>query len=63
VNEQGTLATAATVITGEPVSAQEFAQPIAFDANRPFLFFLRDDRTGTVLFSGRLAEPVASPAP
>lgn len=61
LDEQGTLATAATVITVEPASARSFDTPtVQFDANRPFLFFLRDDRTGAVLFSGRLAEPVAS---
>jgi serine protease inhibitor len=30
---------------------------VAFSANRPFLFFLRDDRTGAVLFAGRLTDP------
>jgi serine protease inhibitor len=30
---------------------------VTFNANRPFLFFLRDTRTGTVLFAGRLAKP------
>jgi serpin B len=63
VDEQGTLATAATAITIEATSAPSFARPVQFDANRPFLFFLRDDHTGTVLFGGRLAEPVTPPAP
>jgi serine protease inhibitor len=33
---------------------------VTFHANRPFLFFLRDDGTGAVLFAGRLTRP-ASP--
>ncbi len=63
VDEQGTLATAATAITIEATSAPSFTRPVRFDANRPFLFFLRDDHTGTVLFSGRLTEPATPPAP
>ncbi|MGA2321050.1 MAG: serpin family protein [Solirubrobacteraceae bacterium] len=64
VDEQGTLAAAATVVTIEPTVARGPIRPKArFDASRPFLFFLRDDRTGTVLFVGRLAEPAARPAP
>jgi serine protease inhibitor len=33
---------------------------ITFTANRPFLFFLRDDRTGVVLFGGRLTDPTSA---
>jgi serpin B len=33
---------------------------ITFNANRPFLFFLRDDRTGAVLFAGRLTDPASA---
>ncbi len=62
LNEQGTVAAAATVVTAEPTSAQRFVGPIVkFDLNKPFLFLLRDDRTGTILFAGRLSEPVAGP--
>jgi len=58
VDEEGTVAAAATVVEVVPVSAG--AQPrhaAVFNANRPFLFFLRDDRTGAVLFAGRLMKP------
>jgi serpin B len=62
LDEQGTLAAAATVVTVEPTLARSFSGPtVRFDANRPFLFFLRDDRSGAVLFAGRLAEPAAAP--
>ena len=58
VDEQGTLATAATVVGVEALSKIVFREPIVqFDADRPFLFFLRDDTTGTILFAGRLTEP------
>jgi serine protease inhibitor len=33
---------------------------VRFDANRPFLFFLRDDRTGAALFAGTVSEPPAA---
>jgi serpin B len=58
VDEKGTEAAAATVV-GIEVSAEEvFSNPVVFDADHPFLFFLRDDHTGAVLFCGRLADPM-----
>jgi serpin B len=57
VDEQGTEAAAATVVTMEPESAESHPRPLSFDADRPFLFFLRDQRTGALLFAGRLVKP------
>jgi serpin B len=57
VDERGTEAAAATVVTVEAVSEQLFPHAVDFDANRPFLFFLRDDRSGALLFAGRLVKP------
>jgi serpin B len=58
VDEEGTVAAAATVVGIEAVSAPAVPKdPVVFNANRPFLFFLRDDTTGAVLFAGRLTEP------
>jgi len=55
IDESGTLAAAATGISVvEPLLANAHRYPVRFDANRPFLFFLRDNRTGAVLFAGRL---------
>jgi serpin B len=55
VDEGGTVAAAGTVVGLSPVSAPPPAVP--FRANRPFLFFLRDDQTGAVLFAGRVTQP------
>lgn len=59
VDEKGTVAAAATAVGAEAVSGPPAPQ-VTFNANRPFLFFLRDDRTGAVLFAGRLANPAST---
>jgi serpin B len=60
VDEKGTVAAAATVVGIEAVSARPPPRDaVTFNANRPFLFFLRDDRTGAVLFAGRVTDPPA----
>lgn len=59
VNEQGTVATAATAATGVAKSLQRADLPVrAFD--RPFLFVLLHKPTATPLFIGRVAEPAAA---
>jgi serpin B len=55
VDEEGTVAAGATVVGVKVKSKPRVVVP--FRANRPFLFFVRDDRTGTVLFAGRLTQP------
>lgn len=63
VDEAGTVAAAATVIGAQVKSAlRPPRDAIAFNANRPFIFFLRDERTGAVLFAGRLADPASAAA-
>lgn len=58
VDEEGTVAAAATVVGVMPVSAPVVPRDaVRFSANRPFLFFLRDDRTGALLFAGRFTTP------
>jgi serpin B len=54
VNEVGTEAAAATAVVMETKSVQMTS---VFKADRPFLFLIRDVRTGTVLFMGRLSDP------
>jgi len=51
VNEKGTEAAAATV-----VALGRAVRP-SFIANRPFLFVIRDDRSGTILFMGKMVNP------
>lgn len=52
VDEAGTKAAAATAIGAKAASA-----PPRFVANQPFLFFIRDRLTGTILFVGRVVDP------
>jgi serpin B len=52
LNEQGTEATASTTAT---VKAKAVAVPThVFRANRPFVFLILDNRSGSILFLGRL---------
>ncbi len=58
-NEEGTEAAAATAV-GMPLAAaapRPMPEPKVFKADHPFLFFIRDRKTNTVLFSGRLLDP------
>ncbi|MBR6421922.1 serpin family protein [bacterium] len=54
VNESGTEAAAVTA-----VEYGEKAMPGGFYANRPFVFVIRDDRTGSILFIGKVENPKA----
>jgi serpin B len=57
VNEEGVVAAATTVITLEPFSATFYRNVVPFDANHPFMFFLRDEKSAALLFAGRLVQP------
>ena len=54
VNEEGTEAAAATAVV---MATKSISMTPVFKADHPFLFLIRDVRTGTVLFMGRLSEP------
>jgi serpin B len=54
VNEEGTEAAAVTVVLMKPASAEP---PNIFRADHPFLFLIRDMKTGSVLFIGRVMDP------
>jgi serpin B len=56
VNEEGTEAAAATamVITKAPTATR----PIFFRADHPFMFLIRDNRSGSILFIGRVSNPL-----
>lgn len=57
VNEEGTEAAAASAVVMAPRGGPA-AGPLQFTADRPFLFFIRDVRSGSILFMGRLENPV-----
>jgi serpin B len=54
VNEEGTEAAAATGVGVSTLSARIIPE---FKADHPFLFLIRDTRSGSILFLGRLVEP------
>jgi serpin B len=54
VNEKGTEAAAATAVLLGGGSAPP---PATFRADRPFVFLIRDNRTGSILFVGRVIDP------
>jgi serpin B len=57
VNEKGTVAAAATVV-GISYTSVPTIKP-SFIVDRPFFFVIRDDRSGTVLFMGKVVDPTA----
>jgi serpin B len=57
VDEKGTEATAATAVVMAVASAPAPIQPVTLHVDRPFLFAVRDTRTGAILFLGRVVDP------
>ena len=57
VNEEGTEAAAATAVTIGAASVRVEPPTPEFRADHPFLFLVRDTRSGSILFLGRLADP------
>jgi len=57
VDEKGTEAAAATAILF--VNRIALPAPYYVTANKPFLFFISDRRSGMVLFSGRVMDPIS----
>ncbi len=55
VSEKGTEAAAATGIGMGPTSG-----PMYLFINKPFLFFIREEVTGAILFAGRMVDPTDS---
>jgi len=56
VDEDGTEAAAATTAYVE----RGLTDPIVFRADHPFIYLLRDPRSGLILFAGRLGDPSPS---
>ncbi len=55
VNEEGTEAAAATAVVIAATSVMP--RPVTFRADHPFLFLIRDNRSGSILFMGRVMDP------
>ncbi len=56
VNEEGTEAAAATAVTMKLTSIGPARIPV-FRADHPFLFLIRDNHSGSILFIGRVMNP------
>jgi len=56
VNEQGSEAAAATAVEITKGEAPK-PKPVEFIVDRPFLFTISDDRTGSILFMGKVIDP------
>jgi serpin B len=57
VNEEGTEAAAATAAAMRATAAMRPAEPVPFVADHPFVYIIRSNRTGDILFMGRLTDP------
>jgi serpin B len=56
VDENGTEAAAATAMVFRATAIQ-MPPPVTFNADHPFLFLIRDTKTGMILFMGRVQNP------
>ncbi|PNX60141.1 serpin-ZX-like protein [Trifolium pratense] len=56
VNEKGTIASANTVMVA--LRGSRRATPTDFVADHPFLFLIREDFSGTILFIGQVLNPL-----
>ena len=57
VNEEGTEAAAATAVNIRAGAVMRPAEPFPFVADHPFVYIIRSNRTGDILFMGRLTDP------
>ena len=57
-NEEGTTAAAATGVAMARAAAPLHEDRFTFRADHPFVFLIRDAKSGSVLFVGRVANPV-----
>lgn len=55
VNEEGTEAAAATAVV---MLKSVAAKPLEFRADHPFVFLIRENKTGSILFIGRIVDPM-----
>ena len=59
-DEGGTEATVVTVVTmvGRGISQKPAPPAVLFKADRPFMFLVRENSTGSILFMGRVTQPI-----
>jgi len=62
VNEEGTEAAAVTAAAFVPLCARRI-EKLDFIADHPFLFLVKEDTSGMVLFIGHVLNPIAIPPP
>ena len=60
INEKGTEAAA---VTDVGISLTSIPVRTPFIVNRPYVFVIRDDRSGTILFSGLITDPTIQTSP
>jgi serine protease inhibitor len=60
VNEKGTEAAA---VTNVGISVTSMPMRTQFTVNRTYMFIIRDDRSGTILFSGLIKDPTQQTSP
>jgi serpin B len=58
VNEEGTEAAAATGAVMKARALIRVQEPAIFRADHPFVFMIRDNRSGSILFVGRVTNPL-----
>jgi serpin B len=60
VDEKGTEAAAATAVIMKAESARMPTEPKIFNADHPFVFVIKDNATGSILFVGKIMKPEVS---
>jgi serpin B len=55
VNEEGTEAAAATIV--EMIRYSSGGGPVYFKADRPFLYVIKENSTGAIVFMGKVGKP------
>jgi serpin B len=57
VQEEGTEAAAATIVEILNVSSDGGGSPIYFKADKPFLYLIKENSTGAIIFIGKVGKP------
>jgi serpin B len=60
VNEEGTEAAAATGVVMRSMAVMRPRPTPVFRADHPFIFLIRDTRSGSIIFLGRMVDPSRS---